>query len=147
MLRQELPQISFRVSVPQFSSLTYLDDNSFHIFFKTPIRKTYQTQIQLPLCLAYSVNVSYAPSLISDGMLMAASNALADSSPFASTGRGELLPPLSNIADLSKKIAFAVGKVAITEGLALEISDEQLEQSIDASFWKEEYRPYKRVSI
>ncbi|APD89550.1 hypothetical protein BM524_06940 [Alteromonas mediterranea] len=78
---------------------------------------------------------------------MAASNALADSSPFASTGRGELLPPLSNIADLSKKIAFAVGKVAITEGLALEISDEQLEQSIDASFWKEEYRPYKRVSI
>ena len=60
MLRQELPQISFRISVPQFSSLTYLDDNSFHIFFKSPIRKTYnQTQIQLPLCLAYSVNVSY----------------------------------------------------------------------------------------
>lgn len=114
---------SFSTTV-QFSSLTYLDDNSFHIFFKTPIWKTYQTQIQLPLCLAYSVNVSYAPSLISDGMLMSASNALADSSPFASTGRGELLPPLSNIADLSKKIAFAVGKVAITEGLALEISDE-----------------------
>ncbi|GAC12230.1 hypothetical protein [Paraglaciecola chathamensis] len=54
---------------------------------------------------------------------------------------------MSNIADLIKKIAFAVDKVAITEGLALEISDEQLEQSIDASFWKAEYRPHKRVSI
>lgn len=37
-------------------------------------------------------------------MLMADSNALADSSPLASTGRGELLPPLSNITDLSKKL-------------------------------------------
>jgi hypothetical protein len=65
MLRQELPQISFRISVPQFSSLTYLNDNSFHIFFKTPIRNTYnQTQIQLSLCLAYSVNVSYTQSSI-----------------------------------------------------------------------------------
>ncbi|OES28580.1 hypothetical protein BFV94_3373 [Alteromonas macleodii] len=42
--------------------------------------------------LAYGVDVSYAPSLISDGSLMAASNALADSYPLASTGRGELLP-------------------------------------------------------
>lgn len=80
-------------------------------------------------------------------MLMAGSNALTDSYPLANTVCGELLPPLSSIADLSKKISFAVGKVAITEGLALEISDEQFEQSIDASFWKAEYRPYKRVSI
>ena len=92
MLRQELPQISFRVSAPQFSSLNYLGDNSFHIFFKTPIRKTYQNQIRLPLCQPYGVNVSYATSLISDGTLMAASNVLADSYPLASTGRGELLP-------------------------------------------------------
>ncbi|AFS38569.1 hypothetical protein ACE414_12715 [Alteromonas macleodii] len=92
MLRQELPQISFRILGSQFSSLNYLGENSFHIFFKTPIRKTYQNQIRLPLYLAYGVDVSYAPSLISDGSLMAASNALADSYPLASTGRGELLP-------------------------------------------------------
>lgn len=85
--------------------------------------------------------------LISDGMLMAASNALANSSPLANLGQGALLPSLQNIAQLSKEIAFAVGKVAIAEGLALEISDEQLERSIDRSFWQAEYRPYKRVSI
>ena len=85
--------------------------------------------------------------LISDGMLMAASNALAESSPMAKNGVGDLLPSLRNIAQLSKEIAFAVGKVAIEEGLALEISDEQLQEKIEASFWKAEYRPYKRISL
>ncbi|GMM69279.1 hypothetical protein MTsDn1_25740 [Alteromonas sp. MTD1] len=35
MLRQELPQISFRILVSQFSSLNYFGDNSFHIFQNT----------------------------------------------------------------------------------------------------------------
>ena len=85
--------------------------------------------------------------LISDGMLMAASNALAESSPLANLGTGDLLPSLGNIAQLSKEIAFAVGKVAIEEGLALHISDDKLLANIDATFWHAEYRPYKRVSI
>ncbi len=85
--------------------------------------------------------------LISDGMLMAASNALADSSPLANLGTGELLPSLGNIAQLSKEIAFAVGKVAIDEGLALSMSDETLRDKIESTFWLAEYRPYKRVSI
>ncbi|MBO1254630.1 NAD-dependent malic enzyme [Alteromonas sp. 5E99-2] len=85
--------------------------------------------------------------LISDDMLMAASNALADSSPLANLGKGELLPSLGNIAQLSKEIAFAVGKVAIDEGLALPISDEKLRDKIESTFWLAEYRPYKRVSI
>ncbi|MCC2617374.1 NAD-dependent malic enzyme [Aestuariibacter halophilus] len=86
-------------------------------------------------------------SLISDAMLMAASEALAQASPLASSGQGELLPPLSKIADLSKEIAFAVAKVAMAEGLALEMSDEALQDAIERNFWKAEYRPYKRVSI
>ncbi|WP_026376915.1 NAD-dependent malic enzyme [Aestuariibacter salexigens] len=85
--------------------------------------------------------------LISDAMLMAASEALADASPLANTGEGELLPSLRDIAALSRKIAFAVGKVAQQEGLALETSDDQLQSRIERNFWTPEYRPYKRVSI
>ncbi|WP_218309193.1 NAD-dependent malic enzyme [Alteromonas antoniana] len=85
--------------------------------------------------------------LISDEMLMAASTALANASPLANTGTGALLPPLTEIADLSKQIAFAVGKVAMQQELALEMSDDALKNSIDKNFWNAEYRPYKRVSI
>ncbi|WP_100642697.1 NAD-dependent malic enzyme [Alteromonas facilis] len=85
--------------------------------------------------------------LISDEMLMATSNALADASPLALGQGNELLPPLTTIAELSKKIAFAVAKVAVEQGLALEQSDEMLNNAIERNFWQAEYRPYKRVSI
>lgn len=85
--------------------------------------------------------------LISDEMLMATSAALAEVSPLANNGEGALLPSLGEIANLSKKIAFDVGKVAMQQGLALEVSDEVLQQRIEQNFWTAEYRPYKRVSI
>ncbi|WP_018982518.1 NAD-dependent malic enzyme [Salinimonas chungwhensis] len=85
--------------------------------------------------------------LISDEMLMAASNALASASPLANTGTGELLPPLTQIADLGRQIAYAVGRVAMEQDLALEMTEEALMESIERNFWQPEYRPYKRVSI
>ena len=91
--------------------------------------------------------VAAKAKLISDEMLMAASNALADASPMVNTGEGALLPPLEAITQISRDIAFAVAKVAMAQGLALELSDEALKQSIERNFWKAEYRPYKRVSI
>lgn len=86
-------------------------------------------------------------SLISEEMLMATSEALANASPLAIHGEGALLPPLTKVAELSKEIAFAVGKVAEQQGLALEMPDEVLCNNIERNFWKAEYRPYKRVSI
>lgn len=85
--------------------------------------------------------------IITDDMLMAASNTLANSSPKAQGKSEHLLPSLTQIADLSKQIAFNVAKVAQSQGLALEISDELLQQRIDTMFWLPEYRRYKRVSI
>lgn len=85
--------------------------------------------------------------LISEDMLMATSEALANASPLANQGEGALLPPLTAITELSKEIAFAVGKVAEKQGLALEMPDEVLKGNIEKNFWKAEYRPYKRVSI
>ncbi|WP_339723155.1 NAD-dependent malic enzyme [uncultured Paraglaciecola sp.] len=86
-------------------------------------------------------------SVISDEMLMATSAALAEASPLAATGQGDLLPALGEIAQLSKKIAFDVAKIAMQQNLALEVSDEILEERIERNFWMPEYRPYKRVSI
>ena len=85
--------------------------------------------------------------LISDEMLMAASNALADASPLAKGESGDLLPPLTEITQLSKAIAFAVAKVAMEQDLALTISDDVLQERIDRNFWKAEYRAFKRVSL
>ncbi|TWX71180.1 NAD-dependent malic enzyme [Colwellia sp. C1TZA3] len=85
--------------------------------------------------------------LISDEMLMAASNALADASPQAKNVNAALLPPMTDIGELSRSIAFAVAKVAMEQQLALPLSDEALLAEIEANFWQAEYRAYKRVSI
>lgn len=80
-------------------------------------------------------------------MLMASSRALAECSPLAKYGEGPLLPPLEEIQQVSKYIAFAVGKVAIEEGLATKRTDEQLQQKIENNFWLAQYRSYKRTSF
>ncbi len=84
---------------------------------------------------------------ITDKMLQVASETLAAASPLANTGEGELLPPLTQIAQLSKAIAFAISKVAYEQDLALELSDEELRAKIERNFWQAEYRQYRRVSI
>jgi len=83
---------------------------------------------------------------ISDDMLRVASETLAAASPLANTGEGGILPPLTQLAELSKKIAFEVAKVAMRQGYALELDDAALLRKIEANFWKPEYRQYKRVS-
>ena len=83
---------------------------------------------------------------ITEEMLMVASETLAAASPLANTGKGELLPPLTEIAQLSKKIAFNIAKVAYKQGLALEMPDEILTAQIAQNFWKAEYREYRRIS-
>ncbi|MBN8446193.1 MAG: NAD-dependent malic enzyme [Rheinheimera sp.] len=83
---------------------------------------------------------------VSDDMLRVASETLAAASPLANTGSGGILPPLTDLAELSKRIAFAVAKVAMAQGHALEMEDDLLKAKINANFWKPEYRQYKRVS-
>ncbi|RUO24289.1 NAD-dependent malic enzyme [Aliidiomarina minuta] len=91
--------------------------------------------------------LSVRSSRITNEMLMAASQTLAESSPAARGLSEHLLPPITGIADLSKQIAFAVGKVAQEQGYALEVSDDVLRERIEKNFWRPEYRDYKRVSI
>lgn len=85
--------------------------------------------------------------IITDEMLMAASEVLANSSPRLTDPEDSLLPPLTAVDELSKKIAFAVAKVAQQQDLALPIEDDELNARINGNFWEPEYRDYKRVSI
>ncbi|EGR0767939.1 NAD-dependent malic enzyme [Vibrio parahaemolyticus] len=84
---------------------------------------------------------------VTDEMLMESSRALATCSPLAINGRGALLPPLEEIHLVSKKIAFAIAKKAIEQGVALEITDEALNDAIDQAFWQPVYRRYKRTAF
>ncbi|MGL5499876.1 MAG: malic enzyme-like NAD(P)-binding protein, partial [Plesiomonas shigelloides] len=84
---------------------------------------------------------------VTDAMLMTASRALADCSPLASQGEGSLLPCLSEIQRVSKYIALQVAKTAQFEGVAVQTSDEALEQNIEQNFWQAVYRQYKRTSF
>lgn len=83
---------------------------------------------------------------VTDEMLMATSLCLANVSPMVAQGEGSLLPPLTEIANISKQMAFDVAKVAIAQGHALAIDDEMLKAKIEKNFWLPQYRDYRRVS-
>ncbi|QJQ94574.1 MULTISPECIES: NAD-dependent malic enzyme [Halomonadaceae] len=83
-------------------------------------------------------------SRVTDAMLMAASNALANGSPIVKHGEGALLPPLSEIREISKAIAFDVAKQAQEDGVALKSDDDLLRENIEQGFWYPRYREYRR---
>ncbi|MDT8895079.1 NAD-dependent malic enzyme [Halomonas sp. I1] len=84
---------------------------------------------------------------VTDGMLMAASRALADEAPVAKTGEGAVLPALSKIRELSKAIAFEVAAQAQKEEVALKSDDQAIRAAIERHFWYPEYRAYRRRSF
>jgi malate dehydrogenase (oxaloacetate-decarboxylating) len=84
---------------------------------------------------------------VTDSMLIASSNALADCSPMLVNPTADLLPEIDEIQKVSKLIAFKVAKAAMGAGVAPIISDEQLQYAIEKNFWKPEYRHYKRVAF
>ncbi|MDA0127557.1 SLC13 family permease [Vibrio sp. MarTm2] len=63
------------------------------------------------------------------------------------SNQGAILPPLDEIQAISKHIAFAVGKQAIEEGLALPLSEAALNHAIETTFWQPQYRHYRRTSF
>lgn len=91
--------------------------------------------------------LAVSASRVTDEMLMESSRALATCSPLALKGKGALLPPLEEIHTVSKKIAFAVAKKAIEQGVALSITDDAIEAAIENGFWQPEYRRYKRTAF
>lgn len=82
---------------------------------------------------------------VTENMLMAAANALADCSPKLQNPEADLLPDLSQIQQISKIIALKVAQAAMHDQIAPKMSLIELEQKIEDNFWKPEYRTYSRI--
>jgi malate dehydrogenase (oxaloacetate-decarboxylating) len=82
---------------------------------------------------------------VTDGMFMAAAKALAAMSPAQHNRGPRLLPPISELRIVSRKVAESVARQAQNEGVARPMNDHELQARIDAFMWKPAYRPYKRV--
>lgn len=89
--------------------------------------------------------ISSKSARVTDEMLMVASITLSESSQEESQS-SSILPPLTSLAELSRKIAFAVGKTAQTQGHARETSDEELLEAIERNYWTPVYREYRRIA-
>lgn len=96
--------------------------------------------------------VASKASRISDRMLMAAAMTLAETAGEPGHGDestvsgGAVLPPLSRLANISKRIAFEVARTAQEDGLAAECTARELEQAIERNFWLPQYREYRRIA-
>lgn len=90
--------------------------------------------------------ISCKARLVSDEMLMIASTTLAELSPGEEDQSSAVLPPLTSLSEISRKIAFKVAKTAIEQELARDMTDEELLEAIDRNFWTPVYREYRRIA-
>lgn len=82
---------------------------------------------------------------ISDGMMMAAARALAAASPARANPKHHLLPPVGALREVAATVALAVAVQAHREGLAPDVSLDQIEAQIRARIWSPHYVPYHPV--
>lgn len=82
---------------------------------------------------------------VTDRMFLIAAKALAAISPVNHDKNGNLLPPLSEVRNVSRDIAIAVAEEAIREGLTgygSDLNRVEIEQIIDDYIWEPVYLPY-----
>ncbi len=90
--------------------------------------------------------ISCKAKLVSDEMLMVASTTLAELSPGQEDQTSAVLPPLTALPQISRKIAFTVARTAIAQDLARDMTDDELLASIERNFWSPVYREYRRIA-
>lgn len=83
---------------------------------------------------------------ISDRMFVAAAKALAAASPAIDNSSDNLLPPISNLREVSIGIAHAVALEAQKEGLAIQTDPRTLDGQIRSKRWTPIYACYQRAS-
>ena len=94
--------------------------------------------------LALGILVSRARR-VTDGMIMAAAKALASLSPARADADAALLPPIADSRKVSLFVAAAVGRQAMTDGVADAIDETAFAQSLRDYVWEPEYVPYERI--
>jgi malic enzyme len=78
---------------------------------------------------------------VTDHMFLAAAYALADEVGDDLLAKGQIYPDICDVRPVSRRVASAVAKAAIEDGVAEPLDD--LEASIDAEMWVPEYLPYR----
>jgi malate dehydrogenase (oxaloacetate-decarboxylating) len=76
---------------------------------------------------------------VTDGMISASAHALADSLSEDELDSRCLMPEVSRLWDICGDVAISVGRQAIADGVADEISEDEFQQRIDDYRWKPEY--------
>lgn len=82
---------------------------------------------------------------VTEKMFMESAKALANCSPAKTDPKANLLPPLTEIREVSLKVAIAVAKEAITEKIANFTDFDDLETHIRTLMWIPEYLPYQKI--
>lgn len=80
---------------------------------------------------------------VSDGMILAAARALAECVALERLEAGALYPPISELRDVSRRVALAVAREAVRTGLAPDRDDAVLEADLGAAMWWPRYVPYR----
>ncbi|MBX5483421.1 MAG: NAD-dependent malic enzyme [Myxococcaceae bacterium] len=81
---------------------------------------------------------------VSDGMLLAASKALADYTDPARLAQGALYPRIEKIRSASRRVATAVVQQAVKEGLATRVIPDDVRGFIEKNMWRPEFLPIRR---
>ena len=76
---------------------------------------------------------------VTEGMFMAAALALRDTSPALNDPNAPLLPPLSDIREVTRHIAQAVARAAQKDEVAEVIGPEELDRRLDENMWEPSY--------
>ncbi|MBI4871963.1 MAG: NAD-dependent malic enzyme [Candidatus Riflebacteria bacterium] len=80
---------------------------------------------------------------VSDGMFRAAAEALAGAVTDGDIAEGSLYPPVSRIREISRKVAVAVAKEAVSTGCADACPPEQVADRVENAMWYPDYLPYR----
>lgn len=94
--------------------------------------------------LALGILVSRA-TRVTDGMIMAATKALASLSPARADKNAPLLPPIADARKTSATVAAGVFRQAIADGVAEPASDAEIAEKLSAYMWEPVYCPYERI--
>jgi malate dehydrogenase (oxaloacetate-decarboxylating) len=82
---------------------------------------------------------------VTDGMFVAAARALSELSPARRDSSQPLLPPLSEVRDVAKRVAIAVALQAQRDGVTEALPQDELQRRIESTMWTPDYLPYRRI--
>jgi malate dehydrogenase (oxaloacetate-decarboxylating) len=80
---------------------------------------------------------------VTAGMFSASARSLAETVDAQMLAEGALYPPMSEVRNVSRRVAVAVAEEAIAEGLAH--PDVDIETAVDEAMWFPEYLPYRPI--